>query len=43
MLVVHNQAEFTKKAVGRVTFSCLQGKELDEILKKAIETEKRKR
>jgi len=38
MLVVHNQAEFTKKAVGRVTFSCLQGKELDEILKKAIET-----
>ena len=38
MLVVHNQAEFTKKAVGRVTFSCFQGKELDEILKKAIET-----
>lgn len=38
MLVVHNQAEFTKKAIGRVTFSCLQGKELDEILKKAIET-----
>jgi len=38
MLVVHNQAEFTKKAVGRVTFSCHQGKELDEILKKAIET-----
>ena len=38
MLVVHNQAEFTKKAVGRVTFSCLQGKELDAILQKAIET-----
>ena len=38
MLVVHNQAEFTKKAIGRVTFSCFQGKELDEILKKAIET-----
>ena len=38
MLVVHNQAEFTKKAVGRVTFSCLQGKELDAVLQKAIET-----
>lgn len=38
MLVVHNQAEFTKKAVGRVTFSCHQGKELDTVLQKAIET-----
>lgn len=38
MLVVHNQAEFTKKAIGRVTFSCLQGKELDAVLQKAIET-----
>ena len=38
MLVVHNQAEFTKKAMGRVTFSCLQGKELDAVLQKAIET-----
>lgn len=38
MLVVHNQADFTKKAVGRITFSCDQGKELDEVLKKAIET-----
>ena len=38
MLVVHNQAKFTKKAVGRVTFSCLQGKELDAVLQKAIET-----
>lgn len=38
MLVVHNQAEFTKKAVGRVTFSCIQGKELDAVLQKAIET-----
>ena len=38
MLVVHNQAEFTKKAVGKVTFSCHQGKELDTVLQKAIET-----
>ena len=29
MLVVKNEAEFTKKAVGRITFSCNQGKELD--------------
>lgn len=38
MLVVHNQAEFTKKAVGRITFTCNQGKEIDAILQKAIET-----
>ena len=38
MLVVKNEAEFTNKAVGRVTFSCLQGKELDTVLQKAIET-----
>ena len=38
MLVVHNHAEFTKKAVDRVTFSCHQGKELDAVLQKAIET-----
>lgn len=38
MLVVHNQADFTKKAVGRITFTCKQGKEIDAILQKAIET-----
>lgn len=38
MLVVKNEAEFTKKAVGRITFSCNQGKELDAVLQKAIET-----
>ena len=38
MLVVKNEAEFTKKAVGRITFSCNQGKELDSVLQKAIET-----
>lgn len=38
MLVVHNQADFTKKAVGRITFTCNQGKELDAVLQKAIET-----
>lgn len=38
MLVVKNEAEFTKKAVGRITFSCNQGEELNAILQKAIET-----
>lgn len=38
MLVVHNQAEFTKKAVGKITFSCKQGKEINQVLKKAIAT-----
>lgn len=38
MLVVHNQADFTKKAVGKITFTCNQGKELDEVLQKAIAT-----
>ena len=40
MLVVKNEAEFTKKAVGRITFSCNQGKELDAVIQKAIETGK---
>lgn len=38
MLVVHNEATFTKKAVGRITFSCSQGQEIDAILQKAIAT-----
>lgn len=38
MLVVKNEATFTKKAVGRITFSCAQGLALDEILEKAIAT-----
>lgn len=38
MLVVGLQANFTKKAVGKIIFTCEQGAELDEILKKAIET-----
>lgn len=38
MLVVQNQAEFTKKATGKIKFTCNQGKELDTILQKAIET-----
>ncbi len=38
MLVVGLEANFTKKAVGKIIFTCDQGKELDEILQKAIET-----
>lgn len=38
MLVVGLEANFTKKAVGKIVFTCEQGNELDEILQKAIET-----
>lgn len=38
MLVVGLQANFTKKAVGKIIFTCEQGAELNEILQKAIET-----
>lgn len=38
MLVVGLEASFTKKAVGKIIFSCHQGEELDKVLKKAIET-----
>ena len=38
MLVVHNEANFTKKAVGKIIFNCYQGKEIDAILQQAIET-----
>ncbi len=36
MLVVENKAVFTKKAVGRITFTCTQGEAIDQILKQAI-------
>jgi hypothetical protein len=38
MLVIKNDAQFTKKAKGRIMFSCTQGEEIDIFLKKAIET-----
>jgi hypothetical protein len=38
MLVVKQEAEFTKKAVGTITFTCKQGKEITETLEKAIES-----
>ena len=38
MLVTSNKATFTKKAVGKIKFTCNDGKAIDEVLKKAIET-----
>ena len=38
MLVTSNNATFTKKAVGKIIFTCNDGKAVDEVLKKAIET-----
>ena len=38
MLVASNNATFTKKATGRIEFSCSQGKEIDRAISTAIET-----
>jgi hypothetical protein len=38
MLVTSNNATFTKKATGRITFTCNDGLEATEILEKAIST-----
>lgn len=38
MLVTEQSAEFTKKATGKIIFSCNQGKDIDVALKQAIET-----
>ena len=39
MLVANNNASFTKKATGRITFTCIDGKEIDNAIIKAIKTE----
>jgi len=38
MLVTNNNASFTKKATGRITFSCKDGYLIDEALSKSINT-----
>ena len=38
MLVANNNASFTKKATGRITFTCKEGLKIDEAITKAIET-----
>lgn len=38
MLVANNNASFTKKATGRITFKCDEGLLVDKAINKAIET-----
>ena len=38
MLVTSNKASFTKKATGRITFTCNDGGLLDAVLEKAVKT-----
>lgn len=38
MLVASNNANFTKKAVGKITFECNEGHLIDNAINKAIET-----
>ena len=38
MLVLNNNATFTKKATGRITFICNDGKLVDEAVERSIET-----
>lgn len=38
MLVTTNNAIFTKKATGRITFTCNDGKGIDEAIKKTVAT-----
>lgn len=38
MLVAQNKAVFTKKATGKITFTCNQGKEIADCIEKATHT-----
>jgi len=38
MLVLTNKASFSKKATGRITFTCDEGHKVDEAIKSAIDT-----
>lgn len=38
MLVASNNATFTKKATGRITFTCKEGHKINEAITKAIES-----
>ncbi|WP_445956013.1 DUF4442 domain-containing protein [Yeosuana sp.] len=38
MLLVNNNATFTKKATGKITFVCNEGTKIDEAILKTIET-----
>ena len=39
MLVANNNASFTKKATGRITFECTEGYKIDEAIANAIDTQ----
>lgn len=41
MLVAQNKAVFTKKATGKITFTCTQGNEIAECIENAIRTNER--
>ena len=38
MLVANNNATFLKKATGRITFECKEGKKIDQAISEAIST-----
>ena len=38
MLVANNNASFSKKATGRITFECTEGLKIDTAIERAIET-----
>lgn len=38
MLVANNKSSFTKKATGRITFECIDGKVIDDAIAKTIAT-----
>ena len=38
MLLANNNATFTKKAIGKITFVCSEGSKIDATILKAIET-----
>ena len=38
MLVTHQEADFYKKATGRITFSCTGGNDIRETIQKSIDT-----
>jgi len=38
MLVANNKGSFSKKAIGRITFTCTEGHKIHEALNKTIET-----
>ena len=40
MLVLNNKASFTKKAKGRITFTCQQGAEVKQAIEQVVESKK---